>query len=116
MKKYKRKLTPQKIEELQKICRFKPTLDQAAAFLEVQERTITKHIEKHYGKISWSEFREKFFVKTRFALAQTIIAKGLEDKDLGALVWATKNLCGWADKQEANVNQQISGPVFVDEE
>ena len=100
-----RKLDDEKDRQLKAILRLKPTLKDCAAFLELDESTIEKHIKKTYN-CRFSEFREQNMVHTRFALIRTCITQA-QNGNTAALIFALKNVCGWADKQEIESNSKI---------
>lgn len=89
---------PIDVAQLKAICRMKPTLKDCAAFFEVSEDTIERHIRKS-DNCTFAEFRDKNMVHTRFSLIRTAIRKA-ENGDNTMLIFCLKNLCGWADKQE----------------
>lgn len=88
--------TEEKCEQLKRLCRMKPTLQDCAAFFDCHTTTIEKHVKEKYG-ISFTEFRDQNMVYTRYMIIRNILAL-CEERNLGALIYASKNLCGWADK------------------
>lgn len=96
------KMTEEKIRQLKAICRMKPTLADCAAFLEVNTSTIEKWVKRTHG-VSFSEFREQNMVHTRFMIIREILEQ-CEKGNMTALIYASKNLCGWSDKHEQTVN------------
>lgn len=93
------KITEEKDRQLKAICRLKPTLADCAAFLDVDTSTIEKYIKRTYG-CPFSEFREQNMVHTRFMIIREIIAQ-CKKGNMTALIYASKNLCGWVDKYES---------------
>lgn len=91
-------MTEEKIELLEKICRLKPTLEDCATFLKVDSSTIEKWIRKNHD-LSFSEFREQNMAHTRFMIVRNLLSL-CEQKNLGALIWTSKNLLGWREKNE----------------
>lgn len=88
-------MTDDKIDQLEKLCRFKPKLIDCAEILNVNPSTIEKWIKK-YHKCTFSEYRDKKMAKTRIK----VVSKLLEQVDKGsmaAIIFALKNLCGWSD-------------------
>lgn len=108
-----KKMDDEKDRQLKAICRLKPTLEDCASFLDVNPSTIEKYIKRTY-KCSFSEFRDKHMVHTRFNLIRKAISKA-ENGDNTMLIFSLKNLCGWADKIEQDTTMTIEGPEFVDE-
>ena len=92
------KFTPEKIKLLKNLCRMKPTLEDCAAILEMDTSTVDKFIKRTY-KVSFSEFRNQNMAHTRFMIIRNII-KECEKGNTAMLIYASKNLCGWTDKQE----------------
>lgn len=101
-----KKFTDEKDRQLKAILRLKPTLKDCAAFLEVSEDTIERHIKKHY-KCTYAEFRTQNMVHTRFSLIRTAL-KQAESGNTAMLIFCLKNLCGWSDKQETTLTSDGS--------
>jgi hypothetical protein len=96
-------MTDEKVRQLKEICRFKPTLLDCAAFLDVHPSTIEKWIKRNYN-ISYSEFRDQNMVHTRFMIIREILEQ-CKKGNMTALIYASKNLCGWADKYEDKISE-----------
>ena len=92
------KFSEEKDKQLQAILRLKPTLADCAAFLDVSEDTIERHIKKSY-KCTYAEFREQKMVHSRFMVVRNILRE-CEKGNPTMLIYASKNLCGWKDKHE----------------
>lgn len=100
------KMTEEKINQLKAICRLKPTLKDCEAFLDIDETTIEKWISRACG-MTFSAFREKHMVHTRFMIVRNII-KECERGNTALLIYASKNLCGWKDKfDHEGINNHI---------
>jgi hypothetical protein len=85
-------------KQLEALCRMNPTLKDAAAFFKCSEDTIELRA-KEFGYESFTDLRQQNMVHTRLNL----IRKALEMAEKGntaMVIFALKNLCGWADKQE----------------
>lgn len=95
------------IEQLAAFCRVKPTLEDCAAFFKCSERTIERIIKKHTD-LTFVEFRDQNMVHTRHMIIREILQQ-CKKGNMTALIFASKNLCGWSDKNETNaeVNQKI---------
>lgn len=91
-------MTPEKIRQLEAICRLKPTMADCAAFLDVDESTIEKWIKRTHN-IRFSEFRDKHMVHTRFMIIREILEQ-CKKGNTAMLIFASKNLCGWKDKHD----------------
>jgi len=91
--------------KLEMLMRLKPTLEDTAAFFEVSASHIEKYVKKHYGE-SFSEFRDKRMVHTRFNLIRKAIQKA-EAGDNVMLIFTLKNLCGWRDKQPGEEDKTV---------
>jgi len=101
-----RKFTDEKDRQLRAILRMKPTLQDCAAYLELNSSTIEKHIKKTYG-VSFSVFREQNMVHTRFGLIRTCIQQA-NSGNTAALIFALKNVCGWTDKHNIEATGGLS--------
>jgi len=93
------------------LCRMKPTKTDVAAFFQCSEDTVENRV-KEWGYGSFSVFREENMVHTRFSIIRKAIEKA-EKGDNVMLIFTLKNLCGWKDKWEneldgANINITIS--------
>lgn len=82
--------------KLKMLMKMKPTLPDTAAFLDVSEDTLCRHIRKNYNQ-TYAEFRAAHMVKTKFDLVRTAIEKALAGDNV-MLIFCLKNLCQWADK------------------
>ena len=105
-----KKFDEEKIRQFKAICRMKPTLEDCCAFLEVGQDTVINYC-KSIGE-SFSSFRDKNMVHTRFTLIRTAIKKA-ENGDNTMLIFCLKNLCGWADKQEIKQETDLMGKIQV---
>ena len=94
--------------QLRALCRLKPTKSDVAAFFSCSEDTIENRV-KELGFANFSAFRDENMVHTRFSLIRKAIQKA-EGGDNVMLIWATKNLCGWSDKQD--VDHSTGGKPF----
>lgn len=88
-----------KLEELQKLMRFKPRLIDAAAWFDCGKTTVEDTIREHFD-MTFREFREKYMVKTRMALQQKAINMAMGG-DRIMLLFTLKNLCGWQDNPDS---------------
>ncbi len=85
------------MKQLAALMRFKPTLEDTAAFFKCSGDTIERRIKDETG-LTFAEFRDQNMVHTRFSLIRKAIQKG-ENGDNTMLIFCLKNLCGWRDKQ-----------------
>jgi hypothetical protein len=85
-------------EQMAVICRLKPTLKDCADYFGVSEDTIDNNCKK-WGFRTFSDFRDKKMVHTRFSLIRKAIDMGLKG-DRTMLIFSLKNLCGWGEKNE----------------
>ena len=93
-----KKFNEEKDRQLKAVLRLKPTLADCAAFLNVSEDTIERHIRSNY-KCSFAEFREQNMVHSRFMVVRNILRE-CEKGNPTMLIYASKNLCGWKDKYD----------------
>jgi hypothetical protein len=92
-------------KQLIALMRLKPTIEDTAAFFDCNEDTIRRHIRKHHGK-DFATFRDQKAVHTRHALVRACIEKALKG-DNTMLIWCTKNLCGWTDRQDTTADVTV---------
>lgn len=92
-------------QKLEMLMRLKPTLEDTAAFFDVSASHIEKFVKRHY-KESFSEFRDKRMVHTRFNLIRKAIQKA-ESGDNVMLIFCLKNLCGWKEKQPGEEDHTV---------
>jgi hypothetical protein len=98
--------------KLRVFMRFKPTLNDTAAYFEVNPSTVENYIRKKFD-LTFSEFRDQNMVHTRFMLIRTAIKKA-ENGDNVMLIFCLKNLCGWKDKPAEEENDPFKN--MTDEE
>jgi hypothetical protein len=99
-------------DQLKALMRLKPTIDDTAAFFEVNKRTVDRFIQKEW-KITFAEFRDQHMVHTRFSLIRKAIQKA-EGGDNVMLVFCLKNLCDWKDKRETTALTKYSAEELLD--
>jgi AraC-like DNA-binding protein len=88
-------------QELEKLMQYNPTLKDAADFFCVSDSTLAKFIQDTWSQ-TYTEFRDQRFVRTKVSLIQTAISRANKNSNT-MLIFALKNLCGWADKVEARI-------------
>lgn len=99
------------MDQLAALCRMKPTQEDCAAFFKCHPDTIGNRIKEETG-LTFSEFREQSLVHTRFDLIRKAIKKA--DKSDVMHIFALKNLCGWSDKQESDVN--LNAKIIIEKQ
>ena len=101
--------------QLKALMRMKPSAEDCAAFFKCAVATIERRIreatvsEEFTEGLTFAEFRDQNMVHTRFSIIRNIIKKA-ESGDNVMLIYASKNLCGWSDKQ-ADVNVTVQNSV-----
>ena len=97
---------PEKIDakKLASFMRLKPTMEDCAHFFECSPSAIEKFIKRHY-KMTYSDFRDKNMVHTRFSLVRTALERANKGDNV-MLIFCLKNLCGWKDKQEHSLDDE----------
>ncbi len=90
------KMTEEKGELLKNVCRLKPTLIDCAEIVGVDPSTIESYIRKNFNQ-TFREFRDQRMAWTRNMIIRNLI-KQCENNNLTALIYCSKNLCGWSDK------------------
>jgi len=93
-------------EQLKALMRLKPTLKDAAAFFECHTDTIV-NIIKRETDLGFSSFRDQNMVHTRFSLIRKAIQQA-ENGNTAMMIFCLKNLCGWADKKEVDIDATVS--------
>lgn len=96
--------------QLCSLLRLRPTIDDCAAFFECSNSKIEKFIKERYG-VTFSELRDQKMVHTRFMLVRKALEKA-EKGDNVLLIFCLKNLCGWKDRYEADI-EDTTGKVTV---
>jgi hypothetical protein len=92
-----RPFVPIDLEQLKALMRFKPRVEDCAAFFKCSPDTIERRIRDEFD-LSYAEFRDENMVQTRFALVQQALNKAMKG-DNTMLIFCLKNFCGWSDKQ-----------------
>lgn len=100
-------------EKLEALCRMAPTLKDAAAFFKVNQDTITDRC-KEWGYEGFSDAREQNMVHTRLSLIRKAINMA-EAGNATMLIFALKNLCGWADKIDSST-EIVKKPFVIQDE
>lgn len=100
------KMTKDKCEMLEKICRFKPTLEDCSELLDVNSSTIEKYVRKTFNA-TFTEFRNQRMAHTRNMIIRNIL-KQCENGNITMLIYASKNLCGWSDTPKDSENAAIN--------
>jgi hypothetical protein len=90
--------------ELAALCRLVASLKDCADFFGVSHDTIERRV-KEWGYASFASFREQNMVQTRFQLKRDLLERA--KKSDVALIFALKNICGWADRVE-NTNIEVN--------
>ncbi len=106
------KMTEEKIRQLKAVCRMKPTLEDASELIGVGKRTIERYCKEVHG-VSFGEFRQQNMAWTRHMIFREIIEQ-CKKGNPAMLIWASKNLLGWSDKQEVKESSEIK--VIVPDE
>jgi hypothetical protein len=99
------KLDDKTIKQLEAIMRLKPSLEDCAAFLDLDVSTITRWIRKTH-KMSYAQFRDKRMVHSRFMIYRNLLAL-CEKQNLTALIYMSKNLCGMSDNPDSATSDSI---------
>lgn len=89
-------------KELRALLRMNPTLKDVCAFFECSEDTIEQRCWE-YGEVDFKEFRQQNMVHTRLSIIRKAIEKATKG-DNTMLIFCLKNLCGWKDRYEAEVD------------
>lgn len=85
-------------EKLDGLLAYKSSLNVCSDILDVHENTIKNHIKQRFG-LTFTEYSEKKLSRTRVKLVQKAIEMATNG-NTAMMIFALKNLCGWADKIE----------------
>ena len=101
------------MEQLEALCRLKPTLADCAAFFKCSEDTIERRIKESTGG-TFAEFRDQNMVQTRYDLIRSAIKKS--EKSDAMHIFCLKNICNWRDKHadegpDVNINLTLADRV-----
>ena len=88
---------------LDAILQYKASLADSAEIMQVSEDTIEKRIKDKY-KITFTEYRDKKMSTVRLSLVQKAIHMA-KAGDRTMLIFCLKNLCGWNDVYQQEINQ-----------
>lgn len=93
---YGRKQKEINLDKLKAFMRTFPTLEQTASFFEMTQKGIADVIHQNFGQ-TFYEFREQNLSETRNLIANRLIEMAIKDKNLGALIWLSKQFLGWSE-------------------
>lgn len=102
-------------ELLEKLMQYNFSLNDTAFFFKVSSTTIGRFINTEYG-LSFDEFRDQNRNVLKVKLIDKAIEKALDDDNNIMLIFALKNLCAWADKQELKLDQEKPFVLAYDQE
>jgi hypothetical protein len=85
-------------EELEKLLKLYPTLQDVCDWFDVSERGLQRYVKKHYSK-TFDDLRDKMWIRTKTAIKRVQIDKALKG-DNTMLIWVGKNMLGQSDKLE----------------
>jgi hypothetical protein len=89
---------------LEALMRLKPTKEDTASFFQCSPSTIDRFIRDNYGQ-TYAEFRDAGMVHTRFEMIRRAIERSKTSDAI--LIFCLKNLCGWRDRQEEEVDKSV---------
>jgi len=93
-------------EQLNKILKLRPTINDCAAIFNCSVKAIERFIRREYDR-TFTEQRDRQVSFTKNKLIQKALTLALEG-DTKMLIFALKNLCDWSEKHEVtgeiNVN------------
>lgn len=96
-------------DNLQDLMNFYPRLQDVAAFFRCSQDKIEIYIRDNYD-MTFREFKEAYSTDVRLSIVQ----KALELVNKGntaMVIFCLKNMLGWTDKLEANVNANVDSNV-----
>lgn len=98
-------------DQLKKLMRLKPSLEDAAAILDCSSDTLSRYIREEHD-LTFAEFREQKMASVRISLVQKAL-DAAHKGDRVMLIFCLKNLCGWKDKQSHELTGENGGPIAV---
>lgn len=99
------------MEQLEALCRMKPTLYDCARFFKCSEDTIERRIKERFN-ITFAEFRDQSMVHTKYDLIRKAITKAETDTKMH--VFALKNLADWREKTDlTSGGKEMAPPAQV---
>lgn len=90
-------------KQLGVLCRLVASLRDCADYFGCSHDTIERRV-REWGYEDFASFREQNMVHTRFQLKRDLIERSKKSDTL--LIFALKNMCGFADKNESQVEQK----------
>lgn len=100
-------------DQFEAFCRLNPTLKDAAAFFKCSEDTVHRRCIE-WGYEGFADARQQNMVHTRLMLIRTAVRKA-EKGDNTMLIFCLKNLCGWKDKHEQEINGNVEINIDKDD-
>ena len=100
------KITPEKAKLIKDLMRLKPSLNDVAYFVEVNPLTIERWIRDNHD-MTFVEFRDKNLTPTRHMVMRNLI-EAAGKKNMTALIYLSKILCGHSEKQNIEVDHKSS--------
>lgn len=82
-----------------------------ASLLGISEDTIERNIKKEHG-CTFTEYAEKKMEPVKLKLIQKALSKALDGENV-LLIFCLKNLCGWRDKPEVEIDEKDKEKVVT---
>lgn len=99
------------MEQLEALCRMKPSLYDCARFFKCSEDTIERRIKERFN-ITFAEFRDQSMVHTKYDLIRDALNKAKTDTKMH--VFALKNLADWREKTDlTSGGKEMAPPAQV---
>ncbi|MEM4701486.1 MAG: hypothetical protein QXZ51_05025 [Candidatus Bathyarchaeia archaeon] len=86
-------------ETIKKLLQIHCTINEVAAFFEVDIDTVTKYCHRVFG-LSFKELSERYQAQGKISLRRQLWRKAIEKDDLKAQIFLAKNTLGMADRVE----------------
>ena len=74
------------------------TMPEVAGLMDVSVETVQTKIKERYG-MHFSELRQRKSAKGKMSIRRKLYSKALDDGDMTALIWLSKNELGMSDRQ-----------------
>ena len=97
-------MNEEKVRQLDSLCAMRGSLIDCAEVMNVHPSTIEKWIRKNFDQ-TFSEYRNQKMAKTRFMVIRNLLEL-CKAKNLTALIYVSKNLCGWSDNPMPQIEEQ----------
>jgi hypothetical protein len=97
--------------EFEKLCEIQCSLEEIAFWYRCSPDTIERAVKRQY-KALFAVVKEEKAIRGRVAIRRALMQLALKG-NLGAIIWASKNYLGMADKLDQNLNSSGPAPQVI---